>query len=394
MALDFTTGVLDPRVTVTRALNTATRVNSSGLVEIVNANLPRFDYNPSTLAPRGLLIEEARTNLMLQSSDFGNVLWTKSNATITSDAITSPDGTLTADKLVENTATNSHFVFQNSACATATSYTYTVFAKKGERNFLSIFCINTAAAANTFFNLNTGVVVSTSAGATSSITPFGNGWYRCSVTTTTTSVTTGIYAGVSADGINSNYTGDGTSGIYLWGAQLEAGAFATSYIPTTTTSLTRNADAVSMTGTNFSDWYNASEGSFYARGSRNNDASFSALVAVSSDASNEMYMTQTSSRAFAFIRSSAGVNGDLNGQVNSWIGGTVGSAVFAYKLNNAALAVNANSTITDTTVTIPTVNRLDIGARSNGTFMNGHIQRVSYWPQRLIDAEAQAFSKG
>jgi hypothetical protein len=183
----------------------------------------------------------------------------------------------------------------------------------------------------------------------------------------------------------------------MWGSQVEAGAFSTSYIPNTSAAqatITRNADAVSMTGTNFSSWYNASEGSFYARGSRNNDASFSALVAVSSDASNEMYMTQTSSRAFAFIRSSAGVNGDLNGQVNSWIGGTVGSAVFAYKLNNAALAVNANSTITDTTVTIPTVNRLDIGARSNGTFMNGHIQRVSYWPQRLIDAEAQAFSKG
>lgn len=395
MALDFTTGVLDPRVTVTRALNTATRVNSSGIVEGVNANLPRFDYDAVSLAAKGLLIEETRANLLLNSAAIGAASWNAlSGATVSANIITAPDGTLTADKLVEDTSNGAHRTGQD-VVTTAAAHTYSVFLKPAGRNFALLY--TNVGNVGISVNLTTGAtsaVPGLSAPTTTVITPWRDGWFRCAITFTATAATNTMFVFLCSDATTFTYTGDGTSGAYIWGAQLEAGSFATSYIPTTTTSLTRNADVVSMTGTNFSDWYNASEGSFYARGSRNNDASFSALVAVSSDASNEMYMTQTSSRAFAFIRSSAGVNGDLNGQVNSWIGGTVGSAVFAYKLNNAALAVNANSTITDTTVTIPTVNRLDIGARSNGTFMNGHIQRVSYWPQRLIDAEAQAFSKG
>ena len=97
MALDFTTGTLDSRVSVARAGNTATRINSSGKIEIVNANLPRFDYDPATLAPRGLLIEEQRTNLLLRSEEFDNASWAKTNATITVNATTAPDGTTTAD---------------------------------------------------------------------------------------------------------------------------------------------------------------------------------------------------------------------------------------------------------------------------------------------------------
>jgi hypothetical protein len=313
MALDFTTGVLDPRVTVVRTLNTATRTNSSGALEIVNANLPRFDYNPTTLAARGLLIEELRINLFLNSLINGASLSTQT--------------------------------------------------------------VTVAAIAYTISFYGTGTV--TLSGATTA-TVTGTGVYPNRRTLTFTPTAGALICTVTGS---------------VQYAQLEAGAFATSFIPTAGTIATRDADQVSMTGTNFSSWYNAGEGTFYARGSRNNDASFSALVAVSSDASNEMYMTQTSSRVFAFIRSSAGTPGDLTGQVNSWIGGTVGSAVFAYKLNNAALAVNANATVTDTTVSIPSVNKLNIGARSIGTFMNGHIQRVSYWPQRLINAEAQAFSK-
>jgi hypothetical protein len=108
LALDFTTGSLDPRVTVTRALDTATRVNSSGFIEGINANLPRFDYDPVTLAPKGLLIEEARTNILLYSNDFRDTAtagstrpWVYDNTTITTGAAVSPDGTQNASKIVE-----------------------------------------------------------------------------------------------------------------------------------------------------------------------------------------------------------------------------------------------------------------------------------------------------
>ena len=108
MALDFTTGVLDPRVTVTRALNTATRVNSSGYVEIVNANLPRFDYDPVTLTPKGLLIEEARTNLLTYSEQFDNAAWGKQGSSVSQNVQTSPDGSVDADKLIEDATTGEH----------------------------------------------------------------------------------------------------------------------------------------------------------------------------------------------------------------------------------------------------------------------------------------------
>lgn len=105
LALDFTTGVLDPRVTVTRALNTATRINSSGLIEVVNADLPQFDYDPVTLAPKGLLIEETRANLLLHSSGANESAWTKDAAgtgvapVVTPNFAVAPDGTTTADRV-------------------------------------------------------------------------------------------------------------------------------------------------------------------------------------------------------------------------------------------------------------------------------------------------------
>jgi hypothetical protein len=117
LALDFTTGALDPRVTVARALNTATRVNSSGLIEIINANLPRFDYDPVTLAPKGLLIEESRTNLMLQSQAIDQSPWAVSQLNTTGtpayiDVAASPDGTQNADKLIPNTVSTQHYAQQ------------------------------------------------------------------------------------------------------------------------------------------------------------------------------------------------------------------------------------------------------------------------------------------
>ena len=110
MALDFTTATLDSRVKFTRAANTATVINSSGFVAAINADLPRFDYNPVTLACKGLLIEEARTNLFLYSAEFDNAYWTKTRSSITANATISPEGSLTGDKLVENLDNGTHII--------------------------------------------------------------------------------------------------------------------------------------------------------------------------------------------------------------------------------------------------------------------------------------------
>jgi hypothetical protein len=395
MALDFTTGVLDPRVTITRALNTATRVNSSGLIEGVNANLPRFDYDPTTLAPKGLLIEETRANLLAYSDQFNvGAGWAQNNVTISANSTTSPDGTANADKIIEDTATSSHRIATGPTLA-VTPYTMSVFAKASGRNWIIVGSASDGRFA--YFNISNGTIGTLVGGATATITNFGNGWYRCATTFTPTTAAVRTLAIWLANADNSaTYTGDGTSGAFLYGAQLEAGSFATSYIPTTTTSLTRNADVVSMTGTNFSDWYNASEGAFYVE----------ANVPTNVDNNTGNYYLAASDGTIANQIILAEVNGTVGQiqtggflQFNSKVGveptGIV-KAALAYKTNDVILCVDGTLGTLDTSVALPTVNRLSIGARGDLntlTFLNGNIRRVSYWPQRLINAEAQAFSK-
>jgi len=261
LALDFTTGALDPRVTVTRALNTATRVNSSGLIEAVNADLPRFDYDPVTLQPKGLLIEEQRINALAYSEELGNAVWTKSNASIVDNSTTSPSGLTNADTLVENTATSTHSI-QSTASVVGTPVVCSFYAKKKERSKVGFGGAGfNAQGFQAVWDLDSGTVF-TNIGGRASIQALANGWYRCSVAFTPSNASGSLILLCDDTGSNT-YTGDGTSGLFLWGVQTEAGAFLTSYIPTTTTSLTRNADVVTMTGTNFSSWYNVGAGTWY-----------------------------------------------------------------------------------------------------------------------------------
>jgi len=125
---NFTSAVLDPRITFTRALNTATCVNSSGYVASVVANTPRFDYDPVTKIIKGLLIEETRTNILAYSEQFNDVTWLKINTSISSNAAVAPDNVLSADRLTENTATALHYL-ANAATLSVQPYTLSIFAK-------------------------------------------------------------------------------------------------------------------------------------------------------------------------------------------------------------------------------------------------------------------------
>lgn len=396
LALDFTTGVLDSRVTVTRALNTATRVNSSGLIAGVNANLPRFDYDPVTLAPKGLLIEETRTNQLLYSQDFSNAAWLTGTSVIkTANAATGLDGTMSAgrySKVLGQTTSSSLYNYP-SGTLSAGAYTFSIYLKADGYDYVSIGAGSSySPTGETRFNISNGTVVT----GTGQITNAGNGWFRCVIFATYSStVDNAIYIGArNQDGTLP--VGNGVSGFYVWGGQFEAGAFATSYIPTTTTSLTRNADVVSMTGTNFSDWYNASEGSF--------------LVVADS------FANVTTAVAFRPFSVTSGSNGTLIGAYlynGSWGASSlisfatqfdlsraglytantpVGIAI-AYKLNDSAAAIAGTATLTDTSCNVPTVDRLTLGRLNGIDYLNGHVQKLSYWPQRLINNEARAFSK-
>ena len=258
LALDFTTAILDPRVAVTRALNTATRINSAGLVEPVNANVARFDYNPVSKICNGLLIEETRANAFVYSEEFNQASWSRINLTVTPNDAVAPDGNTTADKWIPNNGATSCWMWQSPL--TLGNWTQSIFAKAAGFNVLQMNLFSTQDGDRLAqFDLINGTIVTTSAGVTATIRDFGNGWYRCSMTYTMTGLTNHAAQPIRLP----SGTGDGVKGFYVWGAQVEAGAFATSYIPTTTTSLTRNADVVSMTGTNFSDWYNVGAGTWF-----------------------------------------------------------------------------------------------------------------------------------
>lgn len=354
---------------------------------------PRFDYDPVSLAARGLLIEEQRTNLLTYSEQFDNAAWAKADVTVTANAVVAPDGTLSADTVIPNaTNTGTHRIFQN-ATLTATAYTYSVYAKAAGYNFL---VLQTDLSGYVEFNLSTGVVSATSGvNYTASITSVGSGWYRCAITFTGTAASYAMYNYVyPATGVAS-FSGNGTSGIYLWGAQLEAGAFATSYIPTAAAQVTRAADIASMTGTNLSSWFNATEGTLFAEATPSQAPATEGIVRFMAafydglSYTNALRYERTAGN-FRVVQTVAGVSNTFGA---SWATGTLGKTVGAYAASNSAGAFNGG-TAGAISGSVPTgITEFGIGGNNGGSnSWCGHIRRISYYRRRLSNAELQALT--
>ena len=394
LALDFTTASLDSRITFTRttsASNPATYVNSSGVVTAATNNQPRFDYDPVTLACKGLLIEESRQNLILQSQAF-NVGWSTLQSSIGADiaGVVSPDGIENADSLTDNTVNAFHAVYRDVAVS-AVQYTYSFYAKAGTATQVAIRVRDTITGGTTHilsvFDLS-AVSVNQITG-TGTITDVGGGWYRCTATGTLTAGTRAFGIFVADNGAIS-YAGTGKT-LYIWGAQLEAGAFATSYIPTTTTALTRNADVATMTGTNFSDWFNAGNGAFgcsvlpkAASGVKpvlqcDDATALNTIVIQGNATATEMKITTLAVLQNALSTGTITANAQY-GVCGAWSAGS------------DALSKSGASPSTGSPLTIPTVTQARLG--SDGTnYFNGWLKKVNYWPQRVTNSETQAFSK-
>jgi len=387
---------LEQRSSVTSYTATTTQPITNYIPVLLTAanNQPRFDHNPTTGEALGLLFEEQRTNLLIYSEEFDNAAWTKINAIITANTIVAPDGMLTADKLVADTTTNYHTVFESFSFTSGTAYTLSVFAKAGEYQYVTLSAGNTSTfPARVTFDLVAGTVTSTVAG-TGSIQSVGNGWFRCSVSATATATaSTGCNIAASSTGAYVTYTGDGYSGIFIWGAQLEAGAFPTSYIATTSAAATRAADASNMTGTNFSSWYNQSEGSLYTECATLSTAYNGSAVAASDGTLNNRIVIRamnTSSQSASLGVVSAASQWDI-----VFASQTTAVTKFAvgYRVNDIAFTHNGATPVTDTSALIPSVNQLRIGADGDGSIIvNGYIRRIAYYPRRLSDTELQVIT--
>lgn len=394
--LNFLNGVADSRITFSGGVN-GTRVDSTGT--IVAATAPRFDYDPVSLAPKGLLSEEARTNLLLRSAEFDNASWSKANGTVTANVTASPDGATTADKLIEDgTAGAEHLTLQGASITSGTVYTFTVFAKAAERTSVTIrFAAagyGTAQAAR--FNLSTQQIATISGTPTTSITAYANGWYRLQMTATATATTTANHNILLSTGSTETYNGDNASGLYLWGADLQAGSFVTSHIPTTSAAVTRTADSAVMTGANFSSWYRQDQGTFVAEAVSPegvHPAGTQAGVFLVSD--NTMNNTTallkgsgTSAYAYA-VTVGGGQQAVITHLASSTAGQLVKHAV-AYRANDFAGSANGGTPGTDAAGTLPTVDRMHIGqSNTAGWWFNGWIRTLKFYPKRLPDSTLQ-----
>ncbi|NBX75638.1 MAG: hypothetical protein EBQ92_03725, partial [Proteobacteria bacterium] len=176
--------------------STATFVGSNGLIQSAANNVPRFDYDPITLACRGLLIEESRTNLVTRSQEFDNSVWARANMTVSANATTAPDGTNTADKQILGTTAGLGIWMQTPYAATSgVAYTCSVYAKKAEYNNVVLYDGTNGQNKGVMFDLTTGAFVKNLFNAPDSYssTNVGNGWWRLTITSVSPATTTGSF---------------------------------------------------------------------------------------------------------------------------------------------------------------------------------------------------------
>lgn len=324
VAIDFTTGLLDSRITFTRTDNTATYINSSGVITAINANLPRFDYDPVTLACKGLLIESSSKNILLNSLLNGTSLSTQSVTTAASQYTLSFYGTGSIDLTGTHTAT----VAGTGAYPSRKSYTFTPTA------------------------------------GTLTLTVSGTVQY----------------------------------------AQLEVNAFASSFIPTDNTAggITRNADLASMTGTNFSNWFNATNGSIFCEFQwETTYARHNAPIIRCDDGTNNNFIqvgtrnVQPTAPTNTAIRKASGTTYETTtGNVATNTGAVI-RMVGAYDATNIYHSANGTATATVAHGGLPTVNVLRYGSGNTGptTMYGTYIRKMNYYPMTLTTDQIQAFSK-
>jgi hypothetical protein len=392
-------------VTFTRA-SSKTVTNSARVLETVGIDVPAFDHNPTTGESLGLLVEEQRTNLLVQSENL-TTTWINNQSTNSADTAVAPNGTTTADSLIENSAAGvQHSVGQLVTVAANTLHTASIFVKANTRASIRFGLLNNTLSSGAFahFNATTGAIsTQTTAGTATSVSysiePYTNGWYRCRVSCVIDALSTSaaVFIGLVDGSNNATYTGDNTSGLFLWGAQLEAGAFPTSYIPTTTAAVTRSADVASITGAAFSSFYNQTEGTVFAEYAKNNNLASTRVFTLSDGTSgNQIRITASVGTAIrpdwqivAGGVVQANVIDTPQGAVNS-----IMKSAGSYAADRFALATAGTLGTVDTSGTVPTISQINLGSNeaSTGVF-NGTLRRFAFWPHRLPDISLQTVTQ-
>jgi len=393
-------------ITFTRA-STATYFDSTGTLQSAAIDAPRLDYNPSTLAAQGLLIEESRTNGIRNNTMVGAVAGTPGTAPTNWVQVLPAGGTFTRNIVgigTENgityieiqytgtpAASNNYQIYSEGfttiAASSGQTWTGTLYAKLVGGSFAGISSLGL-----TVYERSSGG--SFLAGTQNNFTPTSSALNTQRYTTTRT-LSDATTAAVQS-GLIFAFTGaaiDITLRIGL--PQLELGAFATSVIPTTTTALTRAADVASVN--TLSPWYNATEGTLYAEGfiyTAPVNTVIPCLVSIDNNtSSNRIQLYRANDNGNPDVGLAVVDGGSIQTLLNA--GSTQfqsGKIAASYKANDFAASLNGAAVVTDTIGTVPVVTQMQIGNGPSLAYLNGYLRRIVYYPRRLSNAELQSIT--
>ena len=404
--IDFTKEDKPSYLTFTRA-SSGTYTNSLGIRATAGTDTLRFDHNPSTLTALGLLVEPASTNLSLNSEDASTFTLSGINAFGSGsvvNAAVAPDGNATADFAQENTANSVHQLYTltvASASPLVTS-TFSIFVKPAGRSFVSLSIQDRDNGANRVwanFNLTTGSVISTNNNGTASgglayITALKNGWFRVSVSGipgSGTALRVNVYVNASSSDGVSSYTGDGTSGLYLWGSQVEQGAIS-SYIPTSEASATRAFDTPQISNLS-SIRFNPSEGTLFADFILNSVNGNQWVAQFDEGSSLNRVAIRVSSGVLAAIVSVGGSTTTLTLDA-AVTAGIRYKVAFGFKNHNFVASVNGGTPVSNSYPTMPVgLTTMRIGTSVATAYLNGTIAMLRYYPTALSNSQIQALTQ-
>jgi hypothetical protein len=389
----------------------ATRFNSAGLIESVASGVPRLDYYTSggTAGCPALLVEASGSNAFIQSQTLftSHLVQNLTTAGYENVAI-SPDGTQNAEKFVPNATNGVHGIADvtSQTITSGTTYSFSCFAKSdGGTNFpLIVLQLDSSTAwgatRNAIFNVVSGTIHgSAPSGVTMRIENYGSGWYRFSATITAVGSVSGtfqyrIYVPNSSATLSYAAASGNTEGVLVWGVQVETGSVATSYIPTTTAAVTRNADVISVSGA-VSGSIGQTEGTIYAEVDIRNFTNGSRIVCLSDGTSDNRIILQEGANSTLQAIVTNATSGVVD--ISTASGRTAGiyKIAIGYKQDDFAVYVNGSQTGTDNTGGVPACNQIFIGkieTTATTNQLNDRIRSVALYTTRLTNAELQSLT--
>ena len=372
----------------------ATRINAQGLIENVASGQSRLNYPLIDGVQKGCphhILEPARTNVIQYSESFSNSYWVKATVSLSSNQIISPNGALDADKITESSTNGLQQIYSDVITTTPSSdYVYSIFIKKGERSWVKVMTANNSGAN---FNVENGIIGIVDSGVNAEIEDYGNGWFKCSVSFNTSVSADRVYVRISTSNGVTSYQGDGSSGLYIFGAMLEQGSFPTSYIPTNGESggVTRSAETANGAGN--STTFNDSEGVLMAEISALSDEAGYKLLSINNNTvNNQITIGISSALNNLYVDSKIGNSAVISNGALPAIQQNFNKILVKYKSGSNSIYLNGFKIDSNSNTFTPTGNQLielEFSYYTSTLQFYGNVKQLQYFDSALADIQLE-----